>query len=127
MARSLRQRSIWPLLAFLVTVIIALWLLLAPTATQSTAEGTRRVSLWQDQGWRAGLSLLIFVVLSAIPLAVNGTSPRRGVAISAAILFVVVTILALPSVGLFFVPAAILLLIAAFRMPGRRGTHPGMR
>jgi hypothetical protein len=117
------MRNRWFATALLTGVVTALALLLLPTvavhegsgpAGGQTATTDRMVSLWQDQPTTAFV-LAIPVLLCALPLLVP-PRPRPAVAWVSVTALGVFVLLGLPSVGLFFLPALILMAIGTARL-----------
>jgi hypothetical protein len=72
-----------------------------------------------DEPWWTIWLLFVPAAVAALPLAVPAGRGRRVARIAAAILLVVWCLLALASVGLFYIPAALAMVAAAIR-----GRHP---
>lgn len=113
----------------LVVVAAALVVLAAgaalflPTGTEVTAspsgeDSERSTTLWGDirdgdEDWYVALVLLAPVVVALAAVALDRTRVRRASRMAAAVLLSLFTLLALASVGLFFLPGAGAMLVAA--------------
>jgi hypothetical protein len=121
------------LLAAAATAVV----LLLPTDTEDAVSigpdgrvvhDIRSRTLVQSQGWGVMGVLAIPVVLAAMPLLPRGRDRRRRAFVAAGALLCVFVGLSLPSVGLFYLPAAIAMVVGAVmeergrRMP--RGQAP---
>ncbi|GAA4605422.1 hypothetical protein BJY16_005388 [Actinoplanes octamycinicus] len=109
------MRSRWFVAALLLTAVTAFALLLLPTVAVHRSGSTDRVvSLGADQPAVAPV-LAAPVLLCALPLLVPRRC-RRGAAWAGVTALTIVVLLGLLSVGLFFVPGAILMAIGAVRL-----------
>ncbi len=108
----------WLVAAAVLAVLAAVGLLLLPATQNVSPAGVRTSSLLQTQGLAALPSLLGPVAVATLPMAVRGPE-RPVVAWVAAVLMAVFVVLAAASVGLYFLPSAACLGVAAFR--GGRG------
>jgi hypothetical protein len=70
------------------------------------APKVRSVSLFETEGWYAVALAAIPVALSAVTLPFRGGRNARWVRGGAAVLLTAFVVLGLPSLGLFFLPAA---------------------
>lgn len=116
------RRTFFAKAAVLAAVVASVFLLLGPTVTSQSAQaiggpaGSEAVtsqsqrSLWQTQGGSAAIVLAIPVALTAVPLV----SRRRGLAGLAAGILGLFCLMGAASVGIFYLPAAVLLTMAAF-------------
>ena len=104
--------------SFLAASVAALILAFAPTIQQehgstdaggSTIVTSSSTSLISSEGVSVLLILAIPVLITLMPVLVS----RRGVRIGAAVLLLVLCVLGLASIGLFFVPAVVLMTVAA--------------
>lgn len=117
----------WLFAAFLLTMAVSAALLFLPLAASAgagtsmeagqpagTVETMDRESLLEVAGWGAAALLLIPVAVAAAPL-VTPRRARRPVAIASASVLGISVILGAASVGLFYLPSAILLVVGAIR------------
>lgn len=136
----------WLFAALLLAVLASLVLAFAPLNTQETVSGeseprpsatvepdsapigakvrTDRLSLVQSEGWRMAWILTIPVVVCLIPLLASARM-RRPLAIGAAALLGPAIVVTGLSIGPYYLPSEILMIIAAFRVraPARRNGH----
>jgi hypothetical protein len=87
-------------------------------ALLALAAGVVAVSIVLDEPWWTIWLLFVPAAVAALPLAVPAGRTRRIARIVAAALLVIWCLLALASVGLFYIPAALAMLIAAIRNRG---------
>ena len=123
MAGSARRWSRFTLLSVFATSAV---LTLAPiyaTASCESVDGgaevctTDRESLIEHEGIGAVAILAVPVLLAAAPVVF----PRRAVAIAVAVVLSALTLLGAASIGLFFLPAAVLSWIAVTSGPRPSG------
>lgn len=124
----------WAVVASLaLAVIAAAYLLVVPTyAAESTTimlgpagpgapVSTRSEStLLEAEGWSALVPVLIPVILSAAPLLLNGTRYAAPARLLAAVLLLGFVVIAGFSIGLFYLPNAVAMLLAALWLIGSR-------
>ena len=120
--RRERGRTLVVVAAALV-VLAAAAALFVPTGTELTVsssgeETERSTTLWGDirdgeEDWSVALVLLAPVVVALAAVALDRTRLRRASRMGAAVLLSLFTLLALASVGLFFLPGAGAMLVAA--------------
>jgi MFS family permease len=105
--------------SFLVASVAALFLAFGPSIQQehestdaggSTIVTSSSTSLVSSEGAAVLLILAIPVLITLMPVLVS----RRGVRTGTAVLLLGLCVLGLASIGLFFVPAAVLMSVAAF-------------
>ena len=101
-----------------LTGAVTFALLVTPVSTQGTdttdgVSTTQTMSLIQSEGW--GIAVVLMVPLLLALVAAFG---RGLIAMSALVILAVLVILALPSIGLFYVFGLIALGIAFFRSRG---------
>lgn len=109
-----RSRS-WVTAAALLAMVTSSVLLFLPVvATADDASGTDAQSLVQQQGWATAAVLAVPVLISAAPLLVRGRH-RRTATIGSAVLLTAGALVSIASVGLFYLPSAALLVVAAIR------------
>ncbi|WP_018215973.1 hypothetical protein [Salinispora vitiensis] len=120
----------WLFAAFLLTMTVSAALLFLPLVASAestvvgtpmeagqqagTVETTDRESLLEVADWDAAALLLIPVAVAAAPL-VTPRRARRPMAIASASVLGISVILGAASVGLFYLPSAILLVVGAIR------------
>ncbi|MGX7673572.1 hypothetical protein [Plantactinospora sp. DSM 117369] len=127
----------WLLAALLLAVAAGALLLFLPVTT--VLEATRdegptsagvaapmmvvrevRQPLVQAQGWGVALLLLVPVLLCAMPLLGTGAA-RLPVTVAAVVLLGLGVLVSLASLGLFYLPSLVLLVVAAVRMSAGTG------
>jgi hypothetical protein len=87
-----------------------------PGGAQASPTCISRVthpSLVDDQGWGVVVPLSIPVVVAGIPMALARTRAWRPAAITAACLLTAFAILGAASVGIFYLPSAVAMIVAA--------------
>jgi bacteriorhodopsin len=109
--------------AFALSLAGVVFLLAVPTSTLLSVDSlgntsTHHLRVWQSEGWSVLWLLSVPLILPAIALLAN----RREVTIVAAALLTVGVVLAAMSIGIFFLPAAVALVLAALRL--RHGRMP---
>ena len=115
-----RPETRWLLTALLLTVLLALLVLLLPLGSSSSGGGSTgptdpaRVSLLRQEGWGVAAVVLIPVLLCAAPLLARGRA-RRPVTVVTTGLLGAVVVLGAASVGLLYLPSAVLMLVGALR------------
>ncbi|GAA3740683.1 hypothetical protein GCM10022225_24940 [Plantactinospora mayteni] len=124
----------WLLAALLLAVAVGALLLFLPVVTgvQSSTLGNGpnpmievrevRQSLVQAEGWGVALLFLVPVLFCAMPLLGTGAA-RLPLAIAAVVLLGLGVLVSLASLGLFYLPSLVLLVVAAVRM-SRRAAAP---
>ncbi|MGZ8571636.1 MAG: hypothetical protein ACXWW5_05360 [Actinomycetota bacterium] len=100
--------------AFIAAVLGASIAAFAPLASgcTETAEGVRRCrseSVFDDDGARVLVVVIIPIVLALVPVLLR----RRWVRVVSAVLLWACCVVGLLSIGIFFVPAAVLMTISA--------------
>jgi uncharacterized membrane protein YozB (DUF420 family) len=119
--RSTRRppRAFVPLLLAVAATVV---LLVLPTGTEDAVSlgpdgrvvhDTRSTTLLRSQGWTVLVVLAIPVILAAMPPIPRGRERRRRAFVAAGALLCVFVGLSLPSVGLFYLPAAIAMVVGA--------------
>ena len=110
------------LVALALAVLAALALLTLPiereesarmTPAGQTVRTTRSMTLWQSQGPGVLVPITIPIILVALPLAFEKTRWHRVTVVMFAALLLVFVVLGSPSIGLFYLPAAAVLAVAA--------------
>jgi hypothetical protein len=126
------RRPVPPWLPLLLAVAAGVALLVIPTAREETvssspAGGTvrsaRSMTLVQSQGPYVLIPLAIPVLLAGIPLVFGWKRPRRVALTVAGLLLLIFVVLSLPSIGMFYLPAAVAMLAAA-KFNGRHTRTP---
>ncbi len=105
-------------LSFSLAIIASGVLCLAPTgATLSTPGpiGPRYVNLLESQGWSVTIPLAIPILLAALPLAPLPERLNAAARLVAATLLSCFVMLGLLSIGIFYAPSAVVMIIAAAR------------
>lgn len=118
----MRRSFLIAALAWAAFVSVAL-LIVPVYAGMETSFGSRsahpvRSTLVEGNGARAGLVILVPVLLAVIPLVVHDRYRGFTAGVAGSVL-AILSLVAAMSLGLFYAPAALLLLIAAF-IPGHR-------
>ncbi len=105
-------------LSFFLAIVASGGLCLAPTAaTLSTPGpiGTRHVNLLESQGWSVTIPLAIPILLAAFPLAPLPERLNAAARVVSGTLLSCFVMLGLPSIGIFYAPSAVVMIIAAVR------------
>ena len=112
----------WTVLASLVLIVVPTSIEIAATeavpsdSTPTPAVGhTRHLTLVEAEGWQVLWVLLPPILIPALAL----TTTRRWLVLSAGALYLLLTLPAAASVGLFYVPAAVALIVAGALGGGR--------
>jgi hypothetical protein len=126
--QQLWQRSDrpWVWVALVLSLAAVVYLLVIPTGvlqtTTATPDGTGAVTstqnlrLWQSEGWSVLVPLLVPAVVCGVALLAG----RRWVTTTAAAFLTIGVLLSSATIGFFFLPAAVALVLAALRLrPGR--------
>ena len=130
-SRASRALVVAPLV---LAVAATVALLVVPTGREAsgggspagvTASGTRSSTLVQSDGWTVLLPLAVPVLLAAAPTVLRRPRARRAALLAAGVLLPVFVILAAASIGLFYAPAALAMVVAAIRSGTARGTSAG--
>jgi hypothetical protein len=132
-----RSRDTIPFVAFGLVLVASLGLLLAPlgeregscsvTANSGQAattqpgceDRTTHVSLLQQEGGWVLFVAAVPVLVAAVPLGLRRTRWRRNAALVAGTLLVAFSVVGAASIGLFYLPGAVAMFMAATN-PGRR-------
>jgi hypothetical protein len=101
----------WTLLAIPAVLFLPLGSTSSSTSASNTESGTKSISLVESDGWGVVPVLLVALVLVAVARAWGKRS--RTALVVPATLYDLGVVLAILSVGIFFVPAALALTIAA--------------
>jgi hypothetical protein len=106
------RATLFSLLAFGAAVVAAVIVVFAPTYSSCDSDAAcHGASAFAVNGWWIFVVVSVPVVLALIPVLIH----RKVVRAVAAIMLWICCVVALFSVGIFFVPAAILMTIAATR------------
>jgi hypothetical protein len=121
--RSRQRPRVMLLLApLLLAVATAIVLLVVPTGRQEscfvgiggeTSCSSRSTTLPESDGWDVLAVLAIPVVLAGAPLMLGSTRLRRPALVVSSLLLLVFAALGAASIGLFYLPAAAAMVIAA--------------
>lgn len=107
----------WSVAAALLTAAVSVAMLFLPLISTADSGGAaERQSLLERDGAGAAAALALPVLLAAVPLLVPARH-RRLAAIVVAVLFSLGALVSAASVGLFYLPSAALLVVAAIRTP----------
>lgn len=117
----------WLLAALLLATAASLLLLFLPLvatsetsmegvsgATPSTQSRDERQSIVESQGWGVTVALAVPVVICAAPLLFGGRR-RRVATIVATVLLTAGVVVGAASVGMFYLPSAVLMVVAAVK------------
>lgn len=118
----------WVVAAVLLSAAVSTALLLLPSGTSITVSEdgtaqTTRETLLENQGWTVIPVFVAPVLISAAPWLAP-VRLRRGATVVSAIVLTAGVALAIASVGLFYLPSVVLLVVAAIRA---RGGHDLVR
>ena len=103
-------------LSLVLAVAGGLVMLFAPLGTIESGGGTvRHVSLVEWEGWWVAWVALVPVAIAGVVWALQGTRARRVACVTAGVLLVGLCALEAISIGIFFLPAAVVMAVAAFR------------
>lgn len=111
-AVGLRWIQAVPALAFVLALAASITLLFLPVYSSTDADGVGSATLLEMNGAGALVPLAIPVVLTAVIALVRGRA-AGVIALLCAMLLFAFTVLALFTVGTFFLPAALVAIIAA--------------
>jgi hypothetical protein len=107
------------LLALVLSIVAAGYLVFAPLYETSTLAGnsaivsTGRATLLQVNGWTALIPVLIPVLICGVVVYRTRTLPARGAPAVGAALLSVLVVLGGFSIGMFYAPSAVTMLLAA--------------
>jgi hypothetical protein len=116
-------------LPLLLAVVATVVLLVVPTGREEsistgpsgvTIRSSRSTTLVQSDGLDVLVLLAIPVVLTGLPLVFRRPRWRRVALLAASVLLLVLVVLGAASIGLFYLPAAVAMVIAAV-VADRRG------
>jgi hypothetical protein len=117
-----RGRAMLLLAPLLLAVATAIVLLVVPTGRQEscfvgiggeTSCSSRSTTLPESDGWDVLAVLAIPVVLAGAPLMLGSTRLRRPALVVSSVLLLAFAALGAASIGLFYLPAAAAMVIAA--------------
>jgi hypothetical protein len=116
-AAKRRRADVWQLAALGLSLLAGLLLLVLPVYSSSTAssgspEVTTTRTLLEEEGSNVLLLLAVPVLLTLLPLYPKGVA-RRWVALVCTVVLAVGSLLALASIGLFYLPALVCAIAAA--------------
>jgi hypothetical protein len=90
-----------------------------PSGTVVTQQGCKdrvsRVSLLQEQGPSVALILVVPLLVAGVALVLQWTRWRRNAALIAGTLMVALSVVAILSIGIFYLPSAIAMFLTASR------------
>ena len=125
MALSARRADDGLLLtAFALMLAASLYLLFAPIGTSESSSTTStgvevtevtHPTLVENEGAGVVALLLIPPAIAAVPILAEQRRDRPGVRVAVAIVMLVLCFLGLLSIGIFYVPGTLALMVAAFR------------
>lgn len=104
----------WVTAAVLLTAAVSLALMFLPLISTADSAGSNRESLVEQEGWAVAAGLAVPVLISAVPLLVPSRL-RRWMTVGAGVLLGAGALVSIASVGLFYLPSAALLVVAAIR------------
>jgi hypothetical protein len=107
--------------AFLLAVVASSVVLFAPLVTTETNGSSETSGLLESDPAAALGVTAVALMLTGLPLLLNGTHHTRRIRILSAVLLLVGAMAAILSVGSLFLPSAMAMSIAAFRSPRSRG------
>jgi hypothetical protein len=117
-----RGRAMLLLAPLLLAVATAIVLLVVPTGRQEscfvgiggeTSCSSRSTTLPESDGWDVLAVLAIPVVIAGAPLMLGSTRLRRPALVVSSLLLLAFAVLGAASIGLFYLPAAAAMVIAA--------------
>lgn len=133
-SREPRRASIqrWSSLALAYTVCASILFLFAPLGVRQTSaspgEITQHLSLLQAEGAGIVVPLLLPVAAALVPVLMRRSLRVRTVTIAAAVILTLMVIVELTSIGLYYAPAAGLMIAAAAKeRPAPRPSASGFR
>jgi len=100
-------------LSFFLAAVASVVLCFGPTVATLGPNGSDRVSLLENQGWGVMITLAIPVLLAALPLAPLPARLKAAARVVSAALLLCFVALGVLTVGIFYVPSAALMIIAA--------------
>jgi hypothetical protein len=123
---------VWQLGAFTLSAVASLLLVFLPafsssseSSTSAGVEQTRTTTLLEEQGPAILITLAVPVVLTLLPLLLRGRGPaRRAVSVLCTVMLGAGTLLALLSVGAFYLPALVCAIAAATAAVREPATEP---
>jgi hypothetical protein len=120
-------RRVLPFVPVLLAVVAATALLVVPTGREETVSTSpsgdqvrrsRSTTLVQSDGWKVLVPLAVPVALAGAPLVFRRTRWSRAAMVIASGLLLGMVVLGAASIGLFFLPAAATMVVAAVVDPG---------
>ncbi len=97
------------LLATLASIVLCV----APVVSTQDLTGAGSTSLLQSQGWTVLLPLGFPVLIAALPLARLPAAGKTATRVASAVLLSCFVLIGIASVGWFYAPSAVLMIIAA--------------
>jgi len=92
---------------------------LPPPTVPPTSVRVTNESIFSTDGWRVLPAFAVPVVLAGVVMLLRRTRIRRPAMVAGMVMLFVFVVLGSLSIGIFYVPAAVLMAIAASRTPGR--------
>jgi uncharacterized Tic20 family protein len=117
----------WNIVAVAIAMLTGFGALLLPLGTRSSAESngverTTRVSLLSNEGRSVLIVVAIPVVLVALPLMVRSAAASYRSRVAIVVLLGVLVMLGAMSIGLFFVPTLIAMIVSMSAQAATRST-----
>jgi hypothetical protein len=112
------------------TLCASIVFLFAPLGTQesSDAASPERVSLLSLEGWSIVVTLALPVIFALVPVVRRRSPHVRTLMTASAVLLSTYVVLGLLSIGIYYLPSAVLMIMAAVReRPPRRAPVAGYR
>jgi cytochrome bd-type quinol oxidase subunit 2 len=122
----------WNIVAVAIAMLTGFGALLLPLGTRSSAESngverTTRVSLLSNEGPSVLIVVAIPVLLVALPLMLRGAAARSRSRVVIVALLGVLVMLGAMSIGLFFVPTLIAMIVSMSAQTATRSTATSRR
>jgi hypothetical protein len=111
------------------TACASIVFLFAPLGTQESSAGLpESVSLYTMNGWSIVVVLGLPVIFALVPVLLRRSPHIRTLFVAAAVLLTTFVSLGILSIGLYYVPSAVLMIAAAIReRPAQRTPPAGYR
>jgi hypothetical protein len=120
-------------LSLAYTVCASIVFLFAPLGTQESSSSgaaatSERVSLFTLNGWRIVVVLGLPVLFALVPVVRRRSAHLRTLLAASAVLLTTFVLLGILSIGIYYLPSAILMIAAAIKeRPAPRTTPAGYR
>jgi cytochrome bd-type quinol oxidase subunit 2 len=123
------RASRWNIVALAIAVLTGFGALLLPLGMRSSAESngvarTTRVSLLSNEGPSVLIVVAIPVLLVALPLMLRGATASYRSRVVIVVLLGILVMLGAMSIGLFFVPTLIAMIVSMSAQAATRSTPP---